>query len=408
MRSRAKLAILGAIFFSCSSVAAAQEAPSRSIVRLSYIPGNFALPMLVGIEHGLFAHEGLFLSTVPITDEGAIMRSLGAGATDFAIGSQTLLLSMGQNKLDAKVVAIAGHGREIELVVPIWDTATKSFADIKGKGVLALSGVHNFDAVPELYRAMALSKPPMRLSDVNVQFFELANLQRVLDPSFRQNYAQRKIAGILMFREFTAQYVDQKKARVVLSHEDLTKLIGRTGAQPLFASKRIIDKEPKTVERFVRAWARTMEHISNPANKEAVVRLMQIYYMRQYGFPLKKEFAELYVSATKYDRVAWTEQDSVEAGINGKALGAARNLLFARIKDPNQRPFKDIPEVKDFVDSSFAAKALADLAAEKKAAAEKKPDEKPAAPPPKVGDDPTAAPPKDDKPGAAPSAPPKN
>ncbi|HEY7609548.1 MAG TPA: ABC transporter substrate-binding protein, partial [Alphaproteobacteria bacterium] len=72
----------------------AQEAPSRSVVRLSYIPGNFALPVLVGIEHGLFAREGLFLSTIPITDEATIMRSLASGGTDFAIGSQAMLLSI--------------------------------------------------------------------------------------------------------------------------------------------------------------------------------------------------------------------------------------------------------------------------------------------------------------------------
>src|SRR5262249_6740901 len=77
-----------------------QDTESRSVVRLSYIPGNFALPVLVGIEHGLFAREGLFVSAVPVTEEGALMRSLAQGGTDFAVNSQSLLLSVAENKLE--------------------------------------------------------------------------------------------------------------------------------------------------------------------------------------------------------------------------------------------------------------------------------------------------------------------
>lgn len=400
----------------CAAAAtAAQEGRGRSIVRLSYIPGNFALPVLVAIEHGMFAREGLSVSALPVTDEGTIMRSLTGGATDFAVGSQSVLLSAAQNKLDAKVVAIAGYQREIELVVPAWDTAVKSFSDLKGKAVILLNGVHHFDAVPEFYRALALSKPATRIGDVNVQFIALANLQQVFDPAFRAVYTQRKIGGIFTFREYSSRYVQENKARVVASSEDVIKLIGRLGAQPLFASKLVLERDPKTVERFVRAWVRALEQISNPAHTAAVVRTLQIYYLRQHGGVLEKAQAELYVAAAKYDRVVWTDEDIAEVTINAKALGAARNILFAGIKDPNQRPFKDVPDIKSYVDMTFAQKAVADLATEKKAVAEK-----PAEPGKPSGDANTAKPPTantakptgdapakvDEKPGAAPS--PKN
>jgi hypothetical protein len=85
----------------------------------------------------------------------------------------------------------------------------------------------------------------------------------------------------------------------------------------------------------------------------------------------------------------WEDQDIAELTINAKALGAARNILFASIKDPNQRPFKDVPDVKGFIDMTFAKKALEALEAEKKAEGEKpkgdapaKKEETPAAPPP--------------------------
>jgi ABC-type nitrate/sulfonate/bicarbonate transport system substrate-binding protein len=369
MRGKVRHFLLAGALVLVAASAAAQEGRGRSIVRLSYIPGNFALPVLVGIEHGMFAREGLSVSAVPVTDEGTIIRSLTAGATDFAIGSQSVLLSAAQNKLEGKVVAIASYGREVELLVPAWDTATNTLADIKGKTVLLISGVHNFDGVPELYRALALSKPPMRLSDVNFHFIALAQVQQLFDPAFRATYTQRKIAGIFMFREYAQRYVDEKKARVVVSNQDFTRLIGRLGAQPVFASKFVVEKEPKTVERFVRAWARTMQHMSEPQNKAAIVRVLQIYYLRQHGGVLAQPQAEFYVAAAKYDRVAWSEQDVAEVAINGKALSAARYLLFAAIKDPNQRPFKELPDLRSYIDTDFAKKALDDLEAEKKAAA---------------------------------------
>lgn len=365
-----RLFVVALVAAGCGA-AIAEEPRGRSIIRLSYIPGNAALPVLVGIEHGMFAREGLSISIVPVTDEGTIMRSLTAGATDFAIGSQSVLLSAAQNKVEARVVAIASASRDIEFVVPAWDTQTKSLGDIKGKTILVLNGIHNFDAVPELYRAMALSKPPMRLSDVTIQFVSLANLEQIFHPSFQKTYAQRKVGGILMFREYTSRYVEEKKARVVASDAVLTKLIGRRAAQPLFASKLVIDRDPKAVERFVRAWARAMQQINDPAHRPEVVRTLQIYYLRQHGGILKQETAESYVTAAKFDRVVWTDQDTAEVTINGKALSAARNLLFASIKDPAKRPFGHVPDVKAFIDSSFAKKALEDLEAEKKAVAAK-------------------------------------
>ncbi len=365
--------ILVTLLITASGISLAEEAQKRATLRLSYIPGNFALPVLVGIEHGMFAHEGLSISPVPVTDEGAILRSLAMGGTDFAIGSQSTLISIAGNKLDAKVVAAAGAAREIDLVVPAYDTTTKKFSDVKGKTVVVLNGVHNFDAVPELYRALALSKPPMKLSDVNVQFVDLANLKVIMDPAARQAYAQRRLAGVFMLRESTQHYVDEKKARVILSNEDMTKLIGRRGTQPLFASKLMLTRFPNDVQKFVRAWARSMRYVSDPVNKTAVVRVLQIYYLRQYGYLLKKELAEQYIGNTDFGTVVWTQEDIKEVNINARALSAARNLLFARIKDPEKRPFKTPVAVDDFIEMSYAKKAIDDLEAEKKAVAEKPP-----------------------------------
>jgi hypothetical protein len=109
----------------------------------------------------------------------------------------------------------------------------------------------------------------------------------------------------------------------------------------------------------------------------------------------------------------WTPEDIKEVNINARALSAARNLLFARIKDPEKRPFKTPVAVDDFVEMSYAKKAIDDLEAEKKAVAEKPPGNgNPPAPGPKsaTGETPKEKTPamKDEKPQPPPSAtPPK-
>ena len=84
--------------------------------------------------------------------------------------------------------------------------------------------------------------------------------------------------------------------------------------------------------------------------------------------------------------------DLAEITINAKALSAGRNLLFANIKDPNQRPFKDVPDLAAYMDMSFAKKALSDLEAERKAAAAKPPETPKEAAPEKKPETPAAKP----------------
>ncbi len=129
---------------------------------------------------------------------------------------------------------------------------------------------------------------------------------------------------------------------------------------------------PGTIQRFVTAWVKTLDYIHN--NKTTWRSSSPYYFGRQFGVPLNKEEAELFVSLIKYDRAAWTENDIKEININGQAISAARNLLFASIKDPAKRPFQTAPDVTAYFDDSFVKKAVAALEEDKKKRA--------AAPPP--------------------------
>jgi ABC-type nitrate/sulfonate/bicarbonate transport system substrate-binding protein len=348
----------------------AQTAADRPFVRLSYVPGTQALPVIVGIERGFFAREGIAVSMVGVVDQNAIVNSLTLGATDIALGPQSWLLDMAHGKVAAKVIALDGYRREIELIVPAWDTTTKDIADLKGKTILFVGGTHNFDLIPELYRILAFSK--MRLADIKFDFFQLNQFGQLLDPKTRQAWQQRKVGAIFAAREYTDRHVKDKRARAVMGDEQITTLIGRLGPRPVFANADFVKNRPITAQRFVTAWVKTLDYIHN--QKQDSAQLLAYYFARQYGLPLKKEDAELYVSLIKYDRAAWTENDIKEININGQAISAARNLLFASIKDPAKRPFQTAPDVTGYFDDSFVKKAVAALEDEKKKRA--------AAPPP--------------------------
>lgn len=335
----------------------------KVIVRLSYNPGTAALPVIVAQERGFFRREGLVVSTIPVTSQRAVITSLTVGATDFATGSQAWLIDMAQADLPVRVVALSGYERQMELVVPSWEKNVKSVKDLKGKTVLILQGTHNFDAVPEFFKILAFNR--FRLTDVKIAFFPLAQLGLVFSKNAKAQAAmrRRKIAAFFGYKEHTEFYVGRKAARVIMSNEDIRKLLGRNGPRPLFASKLVVEKHPETVQRFVNAWVAAQDYIQH--NEEDAGRLLRLYLARQYGLTVSAERAKAYVHAVRYDRVAWAPQDIKETNINARMISRGRDILFSGIRDKSKRPFKTPPRIDRYIDNSFVEKAIAKLKEEK-------------------------------------------
>ena len=279
----------------------------KVIVRFSYIPGPQALPTIIARERGFFRREGLIVSALPVTRQQAIVDSLRAGITDFATGSQAWLLDVAQAKVPMKVVAMNGHGRQMELIVPSWDTRTKKMADFRGKTILLLRGTHNFDAIAEFFKILLFNR--MKLGDVRFSFVTLPQLRTFLSKNKKVQalLRRRRIAGFLGYREHTNFYVENKSARVVLSNAQISKLLGRNGPRPLFASAAIVKEHPETVQRFVNAWVAALDYLNR--NEDQAVRLLRVYLARQFGRTLSKERARFYVHSIKYGRFKWTPQD---------------------------------------------------------------------------------------------------
>ena len=309
------------------------------------------------------------MSALPVTSQQAIVDSLRTGIAAFATGSQAWLLDVAQSKVPMKVVALNGHERAMEVIVPAWDTRTKKMTDFRGKTILLLRGTHNFDAIAEFFKILLFNR--MKLTDVRFSFVTAVQLRTLLsnNKKVRQLLRRRRIAGFFGYREHTNYYVERKAARVVVSNDAISKLLGRNGPRPLFANAAIVRDHPETVQRFVNAWVAALDYIRT--NNDQAVRLLRIYLARQFGRTLTKKSAQFFLRSIKYNRVEWSVPDIKETNINGKIIRAGRNILWRGIKDPKKRPFQTAPTVDSYIDNRFVRNAVKKLKQDKARAAER-------------------------------------
>jgi sulfonate transport system substrate-binding protein len=307
--------------------AAAQQ--KLVLVRFSFSSGWDALPAIVAIERGFFAQEGLVVSGLAVPSSMAVIESLATGSTDIAAVPQRTLLVMVAAKAPVKVIAMAGWGTQIELVVPKDDKAIKSVADLKGKTIAVGQGS---EAQPVLIRL--LNKAKIRPSEVKIKSLSPAELTRAF---------QNKLAdAVIESGHFTAVLLKNGQARIVLSNKEIVETLGLVGASALVAQKSVIEKEATTVQKFVNAWVKALKYIDQ--DRKDAAQLLRIFFHRQ-GTMVSDALATSWVGMTRYDRFVWSPADVADAEFNGWGLKEGGVL-------------KVLPKLDGYVDNRFAEKAV--------------------------------------------------
>ena len=324
-----RLLVLGLIL---ALMATAQgRAADITLARLTFSSGWDALPAIVGIERGFFAQEGLVVSGLAITSPEAVINSLVAGSTDFAVVPQRVMLVMAAAKAPVKIIAMGGWGTELELVARP-DAGIKSVADLKGKTIATLRGS---EALPALVRLLNQAK--LKPTDLKIVNMSADNLLKVL--------ADKKADAVFETRHFTAPLVQNKSGVVVLDAATISKAIGWVDAIPLVARAESVAKDPKLVQKFTNGWVKALAYIRQ--DPQDAGRLLEIFFHRQ-GVRATPQMANSWVAMTKYDQYAWSDAAIADAEYNGWGLNVAKILKVA-------------PKLKGFVDNRFAeaaAKAL--------------------------------------------------
>jgi ABC-type nitrate/sulfonate/bicarbonate transport system substrate-binding protein len=314
-----------------ASVSARAMAADSTLVRLSYSSGWDALPAIVGIERGFFSEQGIVISGLAVTSPTAVIESLAAGSTDYALVPQRVMLVMAAAKAPVKIIAMGGWGTEMELVARP-DANIKSAADLKGKTVAVVQGS---EALPILIRILNQAK--IKPTDLKILSTSANALLKSL--------ADKKADAVFETRHFTDPIVEKKQGVVVMDPATVTKSVGVIEGIPLVANSATTTKDAALTQKFVNAWVKSMKYIQQDPTDAA--RILQIFFHRQ-GVTVTKQIAQSWVSLTKYDQYSWSKAAVADANYNGWALNAA-NIL------------KVTPKLDGFIENKFADAAAKSL-----------------------------------------------
>lgn len=303
-------------------------AQETALVRLSFSGGWDALPALVALERGFFSQEGLVISSLSIANPNAVINSLAAGSTDFALVPQRVLLVMAGAKAPVKVVSAGAWSTQMELVARD-GTGVSSLKDLKGKRIAVVTGS---EALPVLMRL--LNRQGMRPTDVKVQ--------RLGSQGITQAFSKDLADAVFETRHFTSTLTGTGQATLVMGPEDVAKAIGYIGMVPLVASNKVIEREPKTVQRFLTGWVKGLAYIRQ--DPEDAARILQVFFHRQ-GVTVKTELAESWVGMSRYDQYSWTKGAIADAEYNGWGLNVGGILKIS-------------PKLDGYIDNSYAEIAV--------------------------------------------------
>jgi ABC-type nitrate/sulfonate/bicarbonate transport system substrate-binding protein len=302
-----------------------------ALARLTFSSGWDALPAIVGVERGLFAQEGLVVSGLSITSPEAVINSLAAGSTDFAVVPQRVGLVMVAAKAPVKFIAQGGWGTELQLVARP-DVPIKGVADLKGKTVATLRGS---EALPAFVRLLNQAK--LKPTDLKIVLMSADDLVKSLK--------DKKADAVFETRHFTDPLVQNKTGVVAQDAATISKAIGWINAIPLVARAETVAKDPTLVQKFTNGWVKSLAYIRQ--DPEDAARLLTIYFHRQ-GVQITPAMATSWIGITKYDQYVWSKAAIADAEYNGWGLNTAKILKVA-------------PKLDGYVENKFAeaaAKAL--------------------------------------------------
>lgn len=302
------------------------------LVRFSFSSGWDALPAIVAIERGFFAKEQLVVSGLTATSSEAVATSLASGSTDVAALPQRTLLAFAAGQLPVRIVSMNHWGTAMELVVPPGQEGVQTLADLKGRTIAVGKGS---EAYPALVRL--LNKAKLRLTDVTIKDLSAETLTQV----FHQK--EGSIDAVFESRHFTTVLQKNSQARVVLTAQDVSKQLGYIGAAPLVVRQELIEKEPKTVQQFVKGWVNALRYIQQDPDDAA--RLLMIFFHRQGVKAVSEEMTKSWIAMNHYDRFMWTTTDIADAEYN--AWGLKEGGLF-----------KATPKLGELVENRFARVAV--------------------------------------------------
>ncbi|MDR0875969.1 MAG: ABC transporter substrate-binding protein [Clostridiales Family XIII bacterium] len=215
----------------------------------------------IGIEKGFFAEEGIEIQDVGAIDVPQIISALTSGQTDFAGAMNSEALMAIDN--GAPIIGVAGSCVTSEtqthmvFVVPKGSDIT-SIADLKGKRVVTASTVGGCTAGFPL-EAARQGGAENAIAEVEL----LAAPEDVLIETLLRGDAD--VAGVHLIPE----QIKTLYPEVEILFTDFDILGDTGGSTAWFFTKEFVENNPQTIEKFVRAIAKTNNWV-NENNEESI------------------------------------------------------------------------------------------------------------------------------------------
>ena len=309
----------------------------KTVVRLNYSGSIYATTAVVAVEKGFFDQEGLIVNASPESSGQVALQALIGGSTDFAVGANVRPIQALARDLPVKVVALSTWGFAGYVLVPVKDTTTQKLEDLKGKtlAVQVGSGTHTVWLRYLRYKGIPESD------------FKIKNIETEQIPAA---FESGGIEGAIAWDPYATLIIEKGLGRYILTPKEIAEPLKVTYPFFVMTTEETIKKKPEMVQKFVNAWAKTLDYIQK--NKAEVAEIMQAFFARE-GTKLSKETVKKLLDGTNYDHVKVTMADIDDTMESGK-------IQF------EQKKLNKLPDLKQHVDNSFAEKAEKAMKAKKK------------------------------------------
>ncbi|MES2186772.1 MAG: ABC transporter substrate-binding protein [Pseudomonadota bacterium] len=247
----ATAAALGVALAASGTLAAAQE---LTTLRLSVFPGAVNIPLIMGIDQGIFAKYGLKLDIKNTPDSDTLRNGLANGTFDIVHATADNAIAMVEAEGKNAVIVMGGDYGLVELMAR---NDIGGFPDLRGK-VLAV------DAPNTAYALVAKKILKMNgLIEGRDYTVKLAGgtMQR----------AQAMIANPeLAVGMLNAPFSINVKQQGLKSLGQARTFIGPYQATSGFAMRDWARAHPELVERYIAAYVESVRWVMDPAHKETV------------------------------------------------------------------------------------------------------------------------------------------
>jgi ABC-type nitrate/sulfonate/bicarbonate transport system substrate-binding protein len=236
------------------SACATPTPPEPATLRLSVFPGAVNIPLIMGVEQGIFAKQGLTLEIKNTPDSDSLRHGLAAGTFDIVHATADNAIAMVEAEGKNAVIIMGGDYGLVEFMVR---SDIASFSDIRGK-VLAVDAPNTAYAL--VAKKILKNNGLVEGRDYKVQLAG-GTMQRaqamIGDP--------RLAAGML-----NAPFSINVKRQGLKSMGQARSFIGPYQATSGFAMRDWAKAHPELVERYITAYVESVRWVMDPAHKDVV------------------------------------------------------------------------------------------------------------------------------------------